>query len=365
MIMGIIDRVKGLFAEPEEMPPVPLKDAKSGLEKVRAEKEAEAAEAASAKVSEVKHILRKLEETISAMEKRDIMKEGENKHLRKIVSTAQKNTAKQMRGLIVKLRPEMSGDADKISSYAAAGTEIITKEINAFRKNITYAGVIMKDEIKNIGILLQELMRLYSEISGIFSRSGIRNMDEIDRAMKGLDGLEGEVKEAEDGKEKAETEIGKLKAELREMEKLSGDMQKSPEYIKVEGIKRKIADIGRKRESVTAEYYSVISKADKAIRRFIKSVDAGVCFLGKDDKELLIAYTENPEEAAKKDPSAVRFRQLLAEIGKAIEEGRLKLKEKEKGKRLGAIKELVSYDCFTNLFWKLNGLEAEKNTLMR
>ena len=189
--MGLIDRVKNFFEEKEEKPSdISLEKAKELLENNLKENEKVVLSEASSKITSIKHLLNEINLDIQGIEKRDLMEEGDNKYLRKIVSTAQKNMVMQMSGLVQKLGPNTIIDAAGMKNYAKESTETMQKEILSFRKNITYTGVIMKDEMKNIGLMLQKLMKKYGEINELFDKSNIKKFMVIKDKLNELDKTE-------------------------------------------------------------------------------------------------------------------------------------------------------------------------------
>ena len=364
--MGLLETIKGIFgssASEKEEAPISIGEAEALIKKRKDALEKELVVKSSSKIAEIKHLLRSIEAELNEMDKRNLMEEGDNKYLRKIVSSSQKNMVKQMHSLLERLQPKGIGTADGIKDYAHESSLHMQREILAYRKNISYTSIIMKEEIKNIGFLMQNLLNGYNVINGYFREANYDLFSEIEKhagererkkaLLSGKDAELSRIREA----------VEKLDAAIAEREDRIGEIEGSAEFRSVKDIEAEIENAEKEKLAIKNGFNSMLSNADKAIRRFIKLVDAGIYIIEKQDEELLKLYMEDIVEASKKDPKAERFRAMLDEMKKAINEGKLSLKEGEKEKRLKALDELIAYDYFTNIFWKLNELEKKRIAL--
>lgn len=365
--MGLVETIRNIFGgsasgeKKEEA--IGIEEAEALIKKRKGELEKELVVKSSAKIAEIKHLLRSIESELNEMDKRNLMEEGDNKYLRKIVSSSQKNMIKQMYALLERLQPKGIGTADGIKDYARESALHMQREILTYRKNISYTSIIMKEEIKNIGFLMQNLLNGYNVINGYFREANYDSFSEIEKQLGErekkkalLSGKEAELSRIREAVEKLNQAIGEKENRIKAIES-------SVEFRSVKDIEAEIENAEKEKQAIKNGFSAMLSNADKAIRRFIKLVDAGIYIIEKQDEELLKLYMEDIVEASKKDPKAERFRAMLNEMKKAIDEGKLSLKEGEKEKRLKALDELAAYDYFTNIFWKLNELEKKRIAL--
>jgi hypothetical protein len=102
---------------------------------------------------------------------------------------------------------------------------------------------------------------------------------------------------------------------------------------------------------------------DRPLQRFNQLVESGRWVLPSKEKEILGLFLTNPVLALKSDPKAELFKKVLAEVIKAIEDNSVELKEKEKEKRLEALQEIINFDFFGKVFWRMNELQRKQDEL--
>ncbi|MCX6804335.1 MAG: hypothetical protein NTY48_07275, partial [Candidatus Diapherotrites archaeon] len=92
-------------------------------------------------------------------------------------------------------------------------------------------------------------------------------------------------------------------------------------------------------------------------------VDSSRWRIPHEEKEVLDLFITNPMFGLKKDPKADVFKRVLVQVVKAVEEGAIELKDKEKEKRLSALQEIINFDFFGKVFWKMNEIQRKQDTL--
>jgi hypothetical protein len=117
------------------------------------------------------------------------------------------------------------------------------------------------------------------------------------------------------------------------------------------------------KQELKTEISALLINIDRPLQRFTQLVDSGRWKLPAEEKEMLEQFRVNPILALKKDPKAEIFKRVLLEVRKAIEENAVELKDKEREKRLLALQELINFDFFGKVFWKMNELQKKQNDL--
>ena len=128
----------------------------------------------------------------------------------------------------------------------------------------------------------------------------------------------------------------------------------------VKSLEEEMVNLMNQKQDLKTEISGLILSIDRPMNRFKQLVDSGRWKLPAEEKEILNQFIVNPILALKKDPKAELFKKVLLEIRKAIEEGAVELKDKEKEKRLAAIQELINFDFFGKVFWKMNELQKKQ-----
>lgn len=294
------------------------------------------------KITGIDSVLKKISNLIMEMGKRNLMEEGENKYFRKIVSTSQKNMVMQIGALAEKLSKKTGLDsAEGLREYSCESLDTIGKEIISFRKNISYTGTIMKTEVREIGELLEELVREYRGINSSFAESGLPHLREIEKSLR-------ETKEAEKNLLNRALENEKIRAEIRGLEEAFEAKKIEMQNLRDSGEHRRFKELSLEKKSVEQEhseamrnYHSLLSGADKALRRLLKSAETGFYAMPKSDSHLLSLYLESPLEAVEKDSEGRGLERVISEAKKALETGKIGLDEKEAGKKMKALESLA------------------------
>ena len=151
-----------------------------------------------------------------------------------------------------------------------------------------------------------------------------------------------------------------------EEKKLEGlkAIEEGEEFKAFQGMIEEGKRLEGERNSFRQEVVQVLSPVAKPLGRMAKLVASKRMFLDKHEEELLGLYLEKPLEAVKLDPKAEALKKILVELEKGLEAETVGLKEKEKEKKLEAVKGLLARNSFER-FWKLNRIKVKENELAK
>jgi hypothetical protein len=247
-------------------------------------------------------------------------------------------------------------------AYSGEGFALMINEINSFRKNIVYTSVFIKEEMKELGSILQEMIDAFHEMNQKFGE--YKNVFEFEKFCVTVEKI-GREKEFLEGKEKEKLEILKkiedANESLKNQETRVEVASAAPEMKKLKLLEGEKNELLSKKQNLRSEVSSLINSIDRPLQRFRSLVSSGRWRIPGDEEEILEAFMVNPLLALKKDPKGEKLKNVLKEVKKAIKEDQIVLKEKEKEKRLAALEELLAFDFFENVFWKIN--ETQKRQI--
>jgi len=135
------------------------------------------------------------------------------------------------------------------------------------------------------------------------------------------------------------------------------------EMMEVRGLEEEMNLLMTEKQDLKTEIGALLINVDRPMQRFKQLVDSKRWKISAEEKEMLDQFLINPILALKKDPKAEVFKRVLVEISKAIEEGAVELKDKEKEKRLAALQEIINFDFFGKVFWKMNEIQKKQTEL--
>ena len=314
--------------------------------------------AVASKLAEIKHLLRQLHAGLDELRKADA--QSDNKRLQQIVSTAKSNAERQLAALVEKLQPPAASEPAVVRRYCIDASALLQREIGLFGKNIAYTSISFKQQVKNLGGTFRQLSECFSGLLADFSgASAVFLQQSVSDTVKDL-----RVKA--DAIEKTRKEIEELQNSIAAAEQcISGQqqalqrLQQSDEFAQINALNVEKAELLHSKQDAKTETIDLFSKVERPLHRMQKAVSAGKLSLEGELSVFLREVLTNPFDALRADPKAIKLKQLLAETEKAIEQGTIELKEKEREKRLAALHELIAFNFFDRVFWRFNQLDAQ------
>ncbi|MBU0662373.1 MAG: hypothetical protein ABH854_05675 [Candidatus Diapherotrites archaeon] len=364
--MGFLDKIfgsggkgRGAGKAPEETWTMEINEALAQVSEKGKSGFAELEKQVFAHFAEIKHTLAEIKTELREFESRDLEAEEGNKRLRKIVETSKRNLIKNMSTLTERLAPPEKHDYEILRAYCTNSSKSLEDELRTFGRNVMYTGILMKQEVKNLGNYINELNSTFAKLQALFEGNS------AGRAMAAKAGLEG-LKTGIAEREKISAEIKKINTALmalREDEKkkasVLAELQNSAGIKELNSLMEKKAGQAREKQELKGRFINLIAPIDRPLNRFMRLAESGNYVLEDTERALLNAYLTNPFLAAKQDPKAEILKKLLADVEQMVRNGIISLKEKERAKKMRALAELKDYDFFGELFWKLNKIDAE------
>ena len=361
--MGFFNNVFGKKNETEEI--ITNFDLLPTLIQKNFEAETRDLELESAKIiSELKYLHEKGKSILIDIQKKEL-DEKENNRFNKAALTSKKQIENQLAKALEKINPEKAGsEIDEIRAYSNESYFLIINEINSFRKNIAYTSVYLKDEMKLLGQTLQEIINKLTQLNKNFSdKKYIFEFEKIKKRLEKICEEKSEIKKIDELIKKKQAEIETKNIELKKIEQQIFELNKSPEIIELNKIEEERAKIAGEKQQLKTEVSSMLSTIDKPLQRFNALVKNKRWLLSNEKELLLDGFINNPLIALKKDVNGKIFKEILIEIKKAIDDEKIDLKEKEREKRIDALQELIAFDFFEKVFWKLNEIQKRQNEI--
>ena len=322
----------------------------------------EAEKVVFSKIAEMKHLVKEAEEKLTKIKEADVEGEEGNTRLRKVVSSSKTVLIGKFSGMLDRIRPPATINFQQAWSYVRASRQTLAKEIIDLRKSIAYTGIILKDEMTELGSTFEEIERTLAEADSAIQKTSIGNADLLKEYIAGINSnisemesltakvndLKGEIKSLGEN-EKAELNAAKMLKESPQMEALNGQLGKKSEA-------------SRRKQELKGKLIEKLGTVEKPMQRFSQMVESGKHFIEKDLGDVLRLYMTNPFIAIKRDPKGTELKKILAEVKQLVENGGIVLKdEREKEKKLEALDGLLEYSFFDEIFWEMNKADAELN----
>jgi len=353
--MGFLGKVFGEKGPKKVV--VSFSEAEYFLEKELAPKRKKLLDDSAKKISEIKHVLGQVRSSLKSFESAE--SQPRTGRIDRIVKTAKSNALRQLSSLAEKLEPSNTQGLEAIKKYCSESM-LALKQSGHFGKNVAYAGISFRDEMKILGSHMKQLgqafaslNRLLDEGKEVFMQQKLRN--------EMLDFRESALSMKQLGEkipllEKKHRELGVKESRAKsDLERIVS----SPEFKMVSELNEKKARLLREKQKAKTSVLNLFAKVEKPLHRLDKACKARKLFLEPDKASFLHSLLQNPFQALKLDPKAETLKAVLFETKKAIEAGTIELKEKEKEKKISILDELLSFDFFGETFWLFNKIDSE------
>ncbi|VVB75484.1 Uncharacterised protein [uncultured archaeon] len=358
--------LKGFFSKKEESPfiKIEIEQVPMLIEKEFLLKKSALEDFSAKKIAEAKYVHGKSSALLELISNQEL--EGKaNERLNKAALTSKKQLENQLRKLLEKINPENRGTTlDDARKYAGEANALLVNEIVGLRKNIAYTSIYFKDEMKALGENLQELLNDFSAMNKEFAQASELFEFEKTKALVGaVIKKKKNIEEKEEALQKAESEIGAVERKSSEQKNRLVEKQSGSEFVKARELDEQMNKLMGEKQELKTEISTLLINIDRPMQRFRQLVDSGRWKLPKEEKDMLEQFITNPILALKKDPRADIFKKVLGEVVAAIQEGEIELKDREKEKRLEALQEIINFDFFGKVFWKMNEIQKKQDEL--
>ncbi len=331
------------------------------LEKGFASKRSEVEDYSAKKLAEIKYLHSRAKAIIKSLNETPL-EEKTNERMNHAVETSKRQLLVQLNRLLEKI--DSSKIEHRINSYreySGRSEAVLVIEINNFRKNIAYTSFYHKDEMKELGETLQNLLNNLHEMNQKFISEKdlfeFENFKEkIGASLKKKKELVAVAKQIEILNEKIIQKEEELK---KQEEKINSKMNNSA-MQEAKKAEEELVTLANSKQDLKFEISALLLNIDRPLARYKQIVDSGRKKVTKEEKEMLDLFITNPILALKKDPKAELFKKILKDMKGLIEEGEIELKDKEKEKRLEALENILKFDFFGKVFWKMNELQKRQ-----
>ncbi len=353
--MGIFGNIFGK-KKPEQIE-LKLSQANEFLEKEATAGKKKLLEETGKILSETRHLLL---ETKSMLESLGVAESsGKSGRLDRIVSTAKTNALKQLFPLLKKLNPPNTENPEELRTYCLESIQAM-QQAGHFGKNVAYAGISFKEEMKSIGENLKQVNTLFHKLKDLFDKnSAVFAGAKLKELLASIEAKEKAVAEASESITLLEKSLESFALKKTRLESELNELKQGPEFKKIASLNERKAELLRDKQNAKTELLDIFAKIEKPLHRLGKAVKAGKILLPEKQASFLNRLLLNPVKALKLDPKAETLKSVLLETKTAIDSGLIELKPKEKEKKLAVISELLSFDFFSDLFWKLNKIDSE------
>ncbi len=360
----VFDKIFGFMKSKEpKIENLKISELSAKIEKTASKQEREANQYFASKAAEIKHILNVLRKSLTDIENAEIP-EGRAR-ITKVVSTSKIQMIRQVNALIGKIDIPNTIDVSSMKEYCINAHNTLNNESSRIVKNTAYTGLLLKEQVSKIGNSFKELNEKFIEMKKYLEENNAIFLSaEANQIIEIINKKQIFLIECEKNKEKTHNEMDTLLQNKKSLLKEIEQLESSSEMDEYEGIKERKAALYKEKQNMKTRIIDLMSNVDKPLKRFQKLTEINEIIISSELKESLKQYLSNSFSAMKTDQKAENLKAILSEVINAIESDMITFKDsKEKEKKLSAIKELINFDFFENVFWELNKLESEINAV--
>lgn len=311
------------------------------------------------KLAELKHLLKSADSIVSDIHSKDFSLKDGNFRLRRVVMTSKENLFSRFRSLVLRLEPPKTFDLNSVYEFVLSSKNLVENEVMYSRKNIAYTGALLAQEVRELGKLLQEIHIVFSELQAMFSKSNYVKLTRFKRNFSEFEIAEKEALSARLAAEQNRALVEELSLSHKRLLVDEQELKNSSFAKELSFLEEQKKSLFEQKNILRQKFLSILERIDKPLTRFLKIASSDSSIMSAEEKELAGSYFQNIFIASKKDPKGEELKKIVSKVLSFVESGAIQLKEKEKQKKIAALKEMLEYDFFSEIFWKLNSIESE------
>ncbi|MBU0636362.1 hypothetical protein KKE06_05025 [Candidatus Micrarchaeota archaeon] len=366
--MGFLNGLKGVFggsSKPPEAISLLFEETEQWIRKSTASHLESLKKATLNRFSEIRFLLKELDSNLTALEKKEVNEEEASQRVQKVVSSSQHALVGRLKGLLHKVEPPQIAEWQQMREYGLNTFSVLQNEMALFGKNIAYTSILLRKEVKQIGVRLSELEKILKELSRSFDTNSLFEQSQKSQSIhQELVQLQQENTSLRHQAVQVEKELQQTNQKLLEQQKTLTAVQDSREAKELESLLEQTKELDEKKQALSRELFELIGGVDKPLKRFNQLVVSKHWHLEKNQVLFLALLVKNPASAFESDPKAQSFKAILKEMQSAIQDQKISFKDgKEKVKRLASLNQLLEFDFFSNFFWKQNELEKKNQQI--
>jgi len=242
----------------------------------------------------------------------------------------------------------------------------LTRAVNLLGKAVTshgrYVGMLFGQEMQMIGRLAQRTQGVAGRLNDALehAKSRIHELDEISSAVARYRELVQRSETLRDRLNSLEARVGELqKVQAKETEEIE-HLTKSDDFRKLEDLEKRRSNLEGELKGVQSSINSAVSSIARPLRKMRKLATAGEYPLDRGAHKALDSYLDDPFQAVFSETDDLpNFASILRHLQKIIQEEKIKLRPRERRKKLEHIKELLEHRTLAGLREKYTRLEGE------
>ena len=264
--------------------------------------------------------------------------------------------------MLDRIRPPATLDFRQAWSYVQTSRAVLAKEIIDLRKSISYTGLVLKDEMKELGSTFEEIEKTLGEADSILRKTRVDEIETIRESIGAVAGKISEAKTLDDKIKEAEEDVKRLEEEEKGELSSAGKLRESAEMKEMDEQLGKKSEASRRKQELKGKLIEKLGTVEKPMQRFSQMVESRKHLVDKELEDILRLYMTNPFIAIKRDPKGGELKKILQEVRQLVEKGSITLKDdREKEKKLEALDGLLEYNFFDEIFWEMNKADVELN----
>ena len=353
--MGFLERIFGKQEQKEFS--LNLTDIEKFLENETLAQKQVLSKNTAGKFAEIKYVLRNLEVLVKNLEKKEVS--GQNQRLLGIARTSKQQAVRQLSSIVQRLQPPQSTDLKSVVSYSRESIALLERESRVFGKNVAYTSIYLKDEVKEIGAMVKELIDLLNSLKDeAMQYSALAASEKILESKNTAQKQKERTLATEKSIASAKSIIAVLEKERSTVRETIALLERSEVVSRLSLLETEKKSFLRKKQELAAETLNLFSSVDKPLKRLNSLIATGKFPVSGEQKEFFSLLVSEPLLALRRDPRGEKVKEALSELKKAMVEGTVQLKEKEKEKKLSALDQLIGVNFFESFFWKSNELDT-------
>lgn len=311
--------------------------------------------------AEIKHSIKEIKALLAEVERLPI--ESANERFRKAVETSRGQAVKRLQALLQKLEPPFDASAEQIADYCYASILALQAEIAASRKSIAYTSAMLRDLMLAIGKEFESIANSLEKLRLTINANPIVFSSELEKLLREIEKEDAFLKSVEKHADELREKLASTAKEKERLQEELKALENSEEAKELSKLMERLKELEKKASELNEKLFAEFAPMKKALSKLIKANERGTYFVPERELESAKAILSGSLHMLKKDPKGERIKALINELESAIKEQAIKLKERDLSKVVEYCKILKEKDFFSEFFWPMNEIEAEKQRI--
>lgn len=229
------------------------------------------------------------------------------------------------------------------------------------------AATVFEEEVNRLTRLIDKIQPLSSELNTSLRKIKL-NLDDLGEILEEIsrrEDLLDRKRDLKDGLEELKNQKGEIEKEYKRVADSLDSLKRSDRFEELKEMKGEIKELSQQKDQIRGKIETTISKLKRPLRKMNKMIERDEHMVGKEVLDALDSYLKEPVETTLSEEEGLpKFRSMLKELENVLQ-GKMKLDDRERGKRLQEVRDILQKNKLSELQEKFFEIESGQTELKK